>query len=167
MNDMLMKSNSYSINKAAQMKKIKNDTLLNAINRLEDLNPIHTIITNTTTDIDSDYYSQLTVPESEDYRLERLKFENSNPFKVGDEVLLVSVLDSIELREDRLNLWNSLQNSLLTPYLGKVGTVKRIATTSATGPCMRIVFNGVGINIWDPNMLRLADDISKALYGDK
>lgn len=86
---------------------------------------------------------------------QRKLFEISHNFKVGDEVYLSAT-------------WLAQKNMVgnRSVYADIKGTVSRIKTEAATGPCIQVRFGGVGINIWKPNedLIRV-NTVTEALYG--
>lgn len=91
--------------------------------------------------------------ESPAQYLERLAFEDSHTFKVGNLVYLSA--------EGIADL-----GDILSPLYADIkGKVSRVVTTSGTGPCIAVFFGGVNINIWNPTAhLILCDGVTEVLY---
>jgi len=83
----------------------------------------------------------------------RKLFELSHNFKVGDEVYLSAKW----LADGRLPR---------AQYADIKGKVTEVVTRPEAGACIRTVFDGVGLNIWNPNedLIRV-DTATEALYG--
>lgn len=94
----------------------------------------------------------LAFVEYEEQRLERLAFEKSHTFKVGDEVYLSAK-------------WLADGTLPKTQYADIKGKVTEVVTRPEGGPHIRTSFGGVGINIWNPNedLIRV-DAATEALY---
>ena len=88
---------------------------------------------------------------------ERIAFEQSHNFKVGESVLLTT--DWIVIRESKDNSYSVFKNA--------IGVVNRVETSRETGPCIRISVGGLGINIYEPNkeLVRESDTLGRLLYG--
>lgn len=86
--------------------------------------------------------------ESEEERVQRQQFDLSHSFYNGQKVLIIKESDYL-----------SWQNGTV------IGTVSRAKTNEGTGACIRVVYGGVGINIWNPNEdLLVLDTICELLY---
>ena len=86
--------------------------------------------------------------ESEEQYQERMAFEASHNFKVGDLVLYSAQgLASIPVR-------------LKHTYADFIGKVIETKTRPEGGPMIRVEFGGVRINIWHPNEELIRADLS-------
>lgn len=86
--------------------------------------------------------------ESWEDRNQRLIFEKSHRFKVGEKVV-ISTLPDVSFRV----------------YQSLLGTVIRTVTSRDTGACIRVEFGGVGLNFWNPEQeLVHATELAKLLY---
>ena len=86
--------------------------------------------------------------ESDQERLQRQQFDLSHSFYKGQKVLIIKTSDIL--------VW---QNGQI------IGEVSRAKTEPGTGPCIRVTYGGVGINIWNPNEdLLVLDTICELLY---
>lgn len=98
--------------------------------------------------------------DSEDYqsKKDRINFEASHEFKVGDRVMYAGVLN---IKKTRLQQDMAKYSD---PYA--VGEVMRTKTTAGTGCCIAVRFQGVHLNFWNPSIeLIRFTPVAKLLYG--
>ncbi len=110
--------------------------------------------------------------EDEKQLQERLEFETSHTYKVGDKVLLIVTKEPMEvihstnfINGNAVESYKRLSSALDSVYEGLVGEVVRTSTTPSTGPCIRVSLGGMELNILYPNeQLLPANEITELLY---